>query len=230
MIRASFPLCSICRERKSIQTLWPSSESSCSRDLAIGGLPFHLFDLLKPSDVALASVEACAQERSCQLGREFFPHDLGAEAQDIHVVVLYPLVRRVGVVADRAADAGNLVHRDRGADPGAADEQRALGLAGADRVPDLPGLVRAVDPRLGAVGAEVDRLVPKSGELLQHPLAQLDAAMVERDRDTHRTVTLPRWKGLSSGVSWDSSCAWTRSAPRRSRSPAIRPRRCPPPT
>src|ERR1044072_3066136 len=191
MIRASFPLCSICRERKSIQTLWPSSESSCSRDLAIGGLPFHLFDLLKPSDVALASVEACAQERSCQLGREFFPHDLGAEAQDIHVVVLYPLVRRVGVVADRAADAGNLVHRDRGADPGAADEQRALGLAGADRGPAPPRRARRAGrpprPRGGGWGGAVrvrggggrgvDRLVPESGELLQHPLAQLDAAM-----------------------------------------------------
>src|SRR5689334_4441818 len=144
IIRASSPLRSRWRERKSIQTLCPSSESACSRDLAIGGFPFHLLDLLKPSDVALAAIEARAQERTCEVRGEFFPHDLGSQAQDVHVVVLYPLVRRVRVVADRSADPRKLVGRDRRAHPGAADEQRTLGLAGADRLTDLACLVRVV--------------------------------------------------------------------------------------
>jgi hypothetical protein len=33
--------------------------------------------------------------------------------------------------------------------------------------------------------------VPERRHLLQQPLAQPDAAVVEGDRDSHRTVTLP---------------------------------------
>src|SRR6201999_1913138 len=113
------------------------------------------------------------------------------------------------------------------ADAGAADEQRAPRLTGANRLADLSSLVGVVDPRRRLVGAEVDRLVPERSQLLQQRLAQPDAAMVEGDRDSHRTVTLPPWKGLSSGVSWDSSCGSTRSARRTRPSPATRPRRCP---
>src|ERR1051325_11522125 len=116
IIRASSPLLSMCRERKSIQTLCPSADSWCNLDSAIGFLPFHLFDLLKSAHVALAAVEAGAEEGSCQLGGQFFPHDLRSEAEHVHVVVLYPLVRRICVVADRCADARNLVRGDGGAD------------------------------------------------------------------------------------------------------------------
>jgi hypothetical protein len=98
--------------------------------------------------------------------------------------------------------------------PASLFEQRALRLAAADRLADLARLVRVVDARLGPVGAEVDDLQAERDELLEQPLAQLDPAMVEGDRDSHRTVTLPPWKGLSSGASWDSSCESTPSAPR----------------
>src|SRR3954452_8088813 len=194
-MRSSLPLCSICRERESIQTLWPSSLSSWSLDLAIGGLPFHLFDLLKPLDVTLAAVEAGREEGSRQLGGHFGADDLGAEAEHVHVVVLDALVRGIGVVADRCADARDLVGRDRRDDARAADEQRSLGLAAADRLGDLTRLVGVVDPRLRLVGAQIDRLVPERPQLLQQPLAQVDAAVVEGDGDSHRTVTLPRMEG-----------------------------------
>src|ERR671937_247234 len=90
IIRASSPVCSRRRERKSIQTLWPSSDSSCRRDLAIGFLPFHLLDLLKPSDVAFPAVEPCNEEGAHQLACQLGPHDLGAEAEHVHIVVLDP--------------------------------------------------------------------------------------------------------------------------------------------
>src|SRR4029079_16978173 len=97
-IAARFAFCSTCRERKSIQTLWPSSESSCSRDLAISGLPFHLLDLFKPAHVAVTTVEAGREKDSRQLGGQLGPDDLGAEAEHVHIVVLYPLVRGICVV------------------------------------------------------------------------------------------------------------------------------------
>ena len=89
----------------------------------------------------------------------------------------------------------HLVGRDGSAHAGAADEERALGVAAPDRLGDLARLVRIVDPRLRLVGAQIDRLVPERRQLLQQPLAQLDAAMVEGNRDSHRTVTLPRMEG-----------------------------------
>src|SRR6266566_5164959 len=100
IIFASFPLSIICRERKSIQTLWPSSDSWCRRDLAIALLPFHLFDLFKPAHVALPAVEAGPEERARELGGQLGPHHLRAKAEHVHVVVLDALVRGVGVVTD----------------------------------------------------------------------------------------------------------------------------------
>jgi hypothetical protein len=105
--------------------------------------------------------------------------------------VLDALVRRIGVVADGGADPGDLARRDRGADAGAADEHGALGLSAANRRRDLTRLVRIVDPRLGLVGAEIDHVMTERRQFLQQSLAQLDAAVVEGDRDSHRTVTLP---------------------------------------
>ena len=106
----------------------------------------------------------------------------------------------------------------------------ALGVAAPDRLGDLARLVRVVDPRLRLVGAEVDRLVPERRQLLQQPFAQLDAAVVEGDGDSHRTVTLPRmegpelWRELGQQLRVDSIRA--AAVP----SPAIRPRRCRRPT
>src|SRR5215207_5618361 len=108
--RASPPLLSRSRERKSIQTLWPSSDSSCRRDLAMS-CAFHFLDFFQPPTVPLASIEFCPEKDADEIGRELRAHHLGAEAQDVHVVVLDPLMRRVDVVADGRADAGKLVRR-----------------------------------------------------------------------------------------------------------------------
>ena len=85
--------------------------------------------LLQSSDVPLPAVELRAEERAHELGGELGADHLGAEAEHVHVVVLDALVRRVGVVADRGADPGELAGRDRGADARAADEDAALGVA-----------------------------------------------------------------------------------------------------
>src|SRR3989442_9638594 len=103
MTIASLPLCSICLERKSIQTLWPSADSLCKLDSGTGHRPFNVFYLLESFHITLATIEACPEKRGHQVPREGRPDDLGAKAEDVHVVVLDALVSRVDVVADRGA-------------------------------------------------------------------------------------------------------------------------------
>src|SRR5439155_14134732 len=133
IIRFSSPVWTRSRESVSNQTDCPRAASSCSRDLAILHHPFHVGDLLQALDVPRPAVEGRTEKCFDELARERRPDNLRAEAEHVHVVVLDALVGAVGVVADRRADAGHLAGRDRGADPGAADENCTLGLAALDR-------------------------------------------------------------------------------------------------
>src|SRR5918994_5888551 len=165
------------REIESIQTDWPRSDNSCSLDVVMQR-PFQLADFLQPLDVALAPVEARGEESADELDSELGADHLRAQAEHVHVVVLDALVRGVDVVADRCPNAGELAGGDRGADARAADEDSPVGVAALDRLAELTRLVRVVDPFGVRVGAEGD----------QHPLAQLPPAVVECDRDVHRTL------------------------------------------
>src|SRR6266511_2622254 len=212
IIRASSPVCSHARESESTQTDWPSSETSCSRDSLMS---LQFLDLRQPTHIALPAVELRGQERAHQLARQLRTHHLGADAEHVHVVVLDALVRRVRVVAGRRADPRELAGRYGRADSRAADQDTALGRRGVDRLTDFAGLVRIVDSRLGGVGPEVDRLVAGADDLLENALTELDATMVEPDRDPHREVTLHAWSGTTCGVSWASSSGSTPSARQR---------------
>src|SRR5262249_2060964 len=130
------------RESKSIQTDCPRAASSASLDSAILHPPFHGSHLLQPCHVALAAVEAGCKDDADELARDRRPDDLGAEAEDVHVVVLDRLVRAVEVVADSGTDAGHLAGGDRRPGTGSADQDAALGAAGKDLVADLSRLVR----------------------------------------------------------------------------------------
>src|SRR5689334_8389763 len=88
---ASWPEWSISRESESIQTLTPASLSSCSRVSAIGH-PFERRHLGEAVGVAAPADEASAEEGVDELSRELAAHDLGAEAEHVHVVVLDSLM------------------------------------------------------------------------------------------------------------------------------------------
>ena len=91
-------------------------------------------------------------------------------------------------MADRRADPGQLARRNGGADTGAAHEHRALCVAALNRLADLARLVGIVDANRIGVRAEVDHLVIRQD--FEHRVTQVDAAVVERHRDLHRTSTL----------------------------------------
>ena len=113
----------------------------------------HLLDLLQPTYVAFPAVEFRTQERSHELSRELCTDDFRPDAEHVHVVVLDALVRGVRVVADRRADARQLACCDGGADAGSAHQHAALRVSLEDRVAELLGLVRVVDPDARVVGA-----------------------------------------------------------------------------
>src|SRR5919109_3013171 len=190
IMRASSPVRSHSRESESIQTLWPRSLSWWSRDLDTENLSFHRLDLLEPSAVALASVELRSEECRHELRHEVVADDSGADAEHVHIVVLYTLPGGLGVVADRRSDAGELAGRNGRADTGAADENPALRLTPADRLADLPRLVGVVHMGLRLVGPEVHELVTEALHVGEDPLPEFDPAMVERDRNLHTSTTL----------------------------------------
>src|SRR5206468_2514269 len=140
---------------------------------------------------------------------------LRAEAEDVHVVVLDALVRGVDVVADRRANPGHLAGRDRGTDPGAADEHAPLGVAVQDRLADVAGLVGIVDPRVERLHPEIHDRGAGVGGGREAAGGGLAATVVEGNRDPHglyvtppRPRRLPPGPILSSGASLASSCAW----------------------
>src|SRR5438034_5360249 len=202
IIRASLPLCSICRERKSIQTLWPSAESLCRLESGIGHRPFKVFDLLESSHVARTAVEAGGEERRQEVAREGRPDDFRAEAEHVHVIVLHALVRGVDVVADGRANPRELAGRHRSAHAGPADEDAELGVPALDRLPDFPGLHGIVDPRCIRVGAQVHHGVPV--EDLQDHVAKMDASMIECNRHLH-TWTVPHGRQSTPPASYNGS-------------------------
>ena len=104
--------------------------------------------------------------------------------------MLDALVRRVDVVADRGADPAELAGRDRRADAGSADEDAAIGIAGEDRLAELARLVGIVDANGIGVGSEVDGRIPQGRERFEHDGPEMDATMVESDRNPHHP-TLP---------------------------------------
>src|SRR5581483_4886368 len=152
---------------------------------------FHLLlqrgDLLQPSDVAVAAVEPRFEKLRDELCGERRPDDLGAETQDVHVVVLHALVRAVPVMADRRADTDHLARRNRRADAGTAHEHGTLRLAALDRFADLTRLVGVVDTHGVGICAEVDDVV--AGQCREDGFSEVHAAMVERDGDLHRYAT-----------------------------------------
>src|SRR5829696_6242194 len=140
--------------------------------------------LRQPPPVSLLAAEGGADEGARQLLGQLGPHDAAAEHEDVHVVVLHALVRRVAVVAEPRAHAGDLVGGDRSADAAAADEDPALGAPLDHGERERLGDVRVVH-RLAAVGAEVGDLVPQLAERLRDLPLALEAGVVGGDGDAH---------------------------------------------
>src|SRR6266545_852751 len=142
-------------------------------------------DLRQAPRVPFVGRVAGLHEGLHQLVGEGGTDDASAQDEDVHVVVLDALVRRVDVVADGGADAGDLVGGHAGAHSAAADEHGPL------RAPVLHGqghllrVVGIIDGR-GRVRAHVDHVVSLLAKGLRHLLLQREAGVVGPDGHLHR--------------------------------------------
>src|SRR5436190_4001571 len=135
-----------------------------------------------------------ARERRAQEGRDDVLRQRGADdaradAQHVHVVVLDRLVRGVGVVTHRGADAGKLVGGNRHAGAAATDDDAAVGVAVAQRLRD--GLSRVgVVAGGGGVRPEIQHRVPFLAQNRSQIPLQFVAGVVGAEGQTHRARLL----------------------------------------
>ena len=123
-----------------------------------------------------------------------------AEAEDIHVVILYTLASREIVMTESSSYSSYLVGGHRSADSAATNRDTPFYLPARDRAGEGNGEVRIIVVRIAAVVPKVDDLMPlfsqPQGELLFH----IEAAVICADTDFHRTFT-PSRCALRSGSS-----------------------------
>src|SRR5579884_2172302 len=108
--------------------------------------------------MAFFTAESRRHKSAYQFLREFNANDTRSERQNIHVVVLDALVRRIGVVAQSGADAGQFVGSYRCAHPAAADQDATLGAPVQQLESKFFRVIWIIDG-LCVVRAEVNQLV-----------------------------------------------------------------------
>ena len=116
-------------------------------------------DLIEAPLVASAFERGVQPERQDLVGQAE-GDDAAAHREDVGVVVLARQPRGVEIVAQRGADAGDLVGGDLLALAAAAEHDAAVGAAFGDRAADGDADRRIVDRRL-AVGAVIVDGVPE---------------------------------------------------------------------
>src|SRR5690606_5833636 len=142
-------------------------------------------------------VEDVAEPLPGQPAGQLDPDHPLPEAEHLGVVAEHRTLHRERVVRGHGADPGHLVGADRDAEPGAADQQRTVGLALGDQLRRGDGDVRVGGVLLGG-DPDVDQLAdPVVGvEVGLQDLLVLQAGIVTADHDpplrlTHRGALPP---------------------------------------
>ena len=136
-----------------------------------------------------AARERRRQPQGQDFVREPERDDPAAHREDVGVVVLARQPRRVEIVAERRADAGDFVRGDLLALPAAAEHDAAIGAALGDRAPDADADERIVHRRL-AVRAVIVDAVPERRQRLLEMFLEREAGMVGADRNPHGGIVL----------------------------------------
>src|SRR5579885_2514562 len=125
-------------------------------------------DLAQPPGVTLFAAEVRREESPDESNCEFRANDTRAQAEHIHIVVLYPLMSRVVIVADRGADALHLIGGHARAHTAAADQHAALGASVQDGLAHRFGKVGIVVGGVELERAHIHRLMAFFANLLQN--------------------------------------------------------------
>ena len=122
-------------------------------------------------------------ERDDLIG-ELQGHDAAAERQDVRVVVLARQARRVQIVAESRADAGDLVRGYLFALSAAAHHDAPLGAPFGDLTRHREADRRIVDGLL-AIGAAIVDAVPQNPQPAFEMLFEKKSGMIRADRNPH---------------------------------------------
>ena len=121
-------------------------------------LHFQRLNFAEPSDVAFFMGEIRREIGAHQFLCGFEADYSGSQHQHIHRIVFDSLVRRVSVVTQSGANAGQLVRGDRCADAAAADQYTTFSLPGKNRLTDGFSDVRIINRR-GVVRTDINDFV-----------------------------------------------------------------------
>jgi hypothetical protein len=135
-----------------------------------------------------ASVQKCANQLAAKLRTD----DAAAEHEDVHVVVLDALVRRIGVMAKPGANPWNPVCGHRCANAAPTEQNPALCSVLVQGSTDGSCIIGIVH-RIGVVGAQIEDLAMLRGQESLHRLLQRESRVIRSNRDTHRS---PRFRDL----------------------------------
>ena len=116
--------------------------------------------------MALFAAEASAEKCEGNLACKLHTYTARPHAKDSHVIVLYALVSRVGVMAHCRTNAIDLVGCDTGPDSATAHENSSLDLAAGDGPSDGFSEVRVVVVSIVDVGSDLHYLNAFAGEYL----------------------------------------------------------------
>ena len=141
------------------------------------------------ADLVDAALMAPALERRVQpdaqdLVGEAERDDAAAHREDVGVVVLPRQPRGVEIVAQRGANAGDLVGGDLLALTAAAEHDAAIGAAFGDGPADAQADRRIVDRRF-AVGAVILDEVAETGERVLEMFFEKKSRVIRANRDAH---------------------------------------------
>src|SRR5262245_9454521 len=161
-----------------------ASSRSCAR--------LGVADLIDPPLMPAALERRVQPERDDLVGQAE-RHDAAAHREDVGIVVQARQPRGVQVVAERGADAGDLVGSHLLALSAAAEDDPAVRAARDDLARDVDADRRIVHRRL-AVGPVIGDAVPEPLQRLFEVLFEEKAGVIGADRDAHGRELYYGWR------------------------------------
>src|SRR5947209_14407375 len=154
-------------------------------DLLLQEAALDAHHLRPPPDVTVLAAEARVGKGAHQLARERLADHACADAENVQIVVLHRLVRRVMIVTNAGPDAGELVGGDTDADTAAAHRDPTLRPPRTHRLVHALGHLRVVRRLARVVGPEVGDLVPARAQLGHDGRLQRVPGVIRGDDDPH---------------------------------------------
>jgi hypothetical protein len=146
--------------------------------------------LPQSAQMPLGLAELGCEKRIDQVFGHSRSHGPAAHADDVHVVVLHPLLSGEVIVNQPGTHTRNLVRADRGTHPATADRDTALYLPSSDRTREWYDEIRIIVTRTGGVRSEIDYLVPCFVKMSNEVFLQSKSTVISSNSNAHITFLI----------------------------------------